>query len=123
MIYNSTDQSDPLNILRALTHKTSVYPKAGSGSTPAMSYVVLGLLGEAGELANKSKKVLRGDYDSFTDPKVYNALLDELADCLWYLDRAAAELGQPLHFLIRRLKEKLEARQAAGTIQGEGDNR
>lgn len=116
-------QTDPLGALSALVARTSVYPKAGQASTAGLAYATLGLAGEAGELGNKVKKILRGDYHGPFDPKVHEGLLDELADCLWYVTAAARECGATPQNLLRRLIIKLEARQANGTIQGEGDKR
>lgn len=114
---------DALGTLWKLVEQTSVYPHAGECFIAGLLYTTLGLTGEAGELANKVKKVLRGDYSSAFDPRVHEALLDELADCLWYITAAGRECGITPTGLIRRLDKKLRARQAAGTIQGEGDKR
>lgn len=113
----------PLQALRAQVRKTWQYPGRGTASNAAISYATLALCGEAGELANKVKKILRGDYPSATSPVIYQQLIDELGDVLWYVDAIAAELGQPLEVIIRRNIEKLNARLSAGTIKGEGDNR
>ena len=106
-----------------LVRETAVYPHAQFGTTESVVYTTLGLVGETGELANKVKKILRGDYSSHTDPRVYEALLDELADCLWYVGACAQELGVHPSALVRRLEQKLLARKSRGTIKGEGDKR
>jgi NTP pyrophosphatase (non-canonical NTP hydrolase) len=79
--------------------------------------VTLGLVGEAGEFANKVKKITRdGDYNHF-------ALMRELGDILWYIAMAADELGISLETIAWDNIEKLTERKIRGTLHGEGDNR
>jgi NTP pyrophosphatase (non-canonical NTP hydrolase) len=85
-----------------------------------LSYTSLGLAGEAGELANKIKKLLRRDSNTgsyFTRAE----LCDELGDVLWYVAAMASELGYSLDEIAARNVEKLEARAANDTIKGSGD--
>lgn len=97
--------------------KTAIYPGAGTGEDYALAYVALGLAGEAGEFANKIKKVLRdGTFDA-------ESLASELGDVLWYLAQAATELGTNLNLIARDNAEKLADRQDRGTLQGNGDTR
>ncbi len=91
---------------------TAIYPKA-----KGLEYTTLGLVGEAGELANKVKKILRGDSVDFF------ALRDELGDVLWYVAALATELGYPLEIVAKRNLEKLASRKERGVTKGEGDNR
>ena len=63
---------------------TKIYPQEHN-----VIYPTLGLVGEAGELANKVKKVLRGDT---TLPEVQTAIISELGDCLWYMAALATDL-------------------------------
>lgn len=95
---------------------TAVYPK-----DKVPSYATLGLVGEAGELANKVKKLLRGDY--VLDEKVKGDLVSELGDVLWYAAALATDLGVSLSDVAYFNIEKLAARKAANTIKGTGDNR
>lgn len=99
---------------------TAIYPDAGQQNATAISYVTLGLLGEAGEIANKFKKVLRGDIP-LDEGK--SALVDELGDVLWYLTRLAAELGVSLDELQDANAAKLLSRKERGVIRGSGDTR
>ena len=78
------------------------------------------MLGEAGEVANKYKKVLRGDYP-ITD--VREGLLDELGDVLWYVNAAIRDLGGTLEGVASKNIEKLQRRRENNTIMGSGDNR
>ena len=99
---------------------TAVYPKQ-----QALPYLALGLSGEAAEVANKVKKILRGDYDN--DPeKAEEALHNismELGDTLWYIAVLASELGTNLELVATSNLDKLAARAEANTIKGSGDDR
>ena len=92
----------------------------GIGNT--VGYPILGLVGEAGEIANKYKKVLRDDEGKLTDEK-REALIDELGDVMWYTAALARDLGTNLEEVCRKNLSKLGARLAAGTIKGSGDKR
>lgn len=98
--------------------KTALYPR--DTRREAMAYVVIGLAGEAGEVANKFKKYMRGD-------KVLTAIKDEIADemgdILWYLAALANELDLSLDDIARRNLEKLDDRANRNIIKGDGDNR
>lgn len=96
---------------------TAIY---GLGS--AVSYPILGLCGESGELANKYKKVLRDDSGVIT-PEKNVALRDELGDVLWYAAAIARDLGTNLEDIAIMNITKLQARRTLGTIHGSGDNR
>lgn len=47
-------------------------------------YLALGLVNEAGEVAGKIKKKIRGDYDGL-DTQFVQDVKGEVGDCLWYL--------------------------------------
>lgn len=99
------------------TRTTSVYPGANEHSFSEVLYLTLGLASEAGEVAGKVKKIVRGDK---VDPESYVA---ELGDVLWYLVRLADNIGLTLEDLAELNSSKLSKRKEAGTIQGEGDKR
>lgn len=96
---------------------TAIY---GEGN--AINYPILGLTGEAGELANKYKKVLRDDGGILT-PEKNIELRDELGDVLWYCAALARDLGCSLEDIATLNIAKLKARKAAGTLRGSGDKR
>ena len=102
------------------TAKTAVYPKTRTGDLSAVSYCALGLSGEAGEVANKVKKLLR-DGDS---PEKRKAIQKEIGDCLWYIARLLDELGG-FHMgeTAQQNTDNLKARAERGTLHGEGENR
>lgn len=87
-----------------------------------LEYVLLGLCGEAGELANKYKKVIRDDGGTLSSDRRL-ALLDEAGDVAWYLARLAFELGSDLDEIMRANVEKLGSRKRRGVISGAGDTR
>ena len=109
-----------LNEYQTLAIRTAQYP-----ADVALSYLALGLVGEAGEVANKVKKILRGDYDD--NPEKAEAVLEavgfELGDTLWYLAVLADELGVELDDVGTANLAKLHKRETDGTIKGTGDNR
>ena len=121
-----------LKKLRDLTRKTASYPSSslvGSSSLEGLVYTVTGLTGEAGEIANKLKKVLRKD-PKYWEPmlcsitgEALDAITQELADVLWYVDSTAFHLGLTTGDLVAILCKKLEGRLGRGVIQGDGDAR
>ena len=82
----------------------------------------LGLTGEAGELADKIKKVYRDDNGVFNQEK-REAIAKELGDALWYLTRLGATLGFSLEEIAKGNIKKLADRAKRGKIGGSGDDR
>lgn len=101
---------------RALT--TAIYPDESK-----ITYPALGLVGEAGEIANKVKKLIR---DEMT-PEVYESkktdIAHEIGDVLWYCSALANDLGMSLSVIAAQNLDKLEDRKRRNTLQGSGDNR
>ena len=85
----------------------------------AIQYTTLGLCSEAGELAGKVKRTMRGDYPELNKE---DALL-EIGDCLWYLSECAKALDSDLETVAKMNIEKLAKRKKIGTIKGTGDHR
>jgi len=83
-------------------------------------YATLGLVGEAGEIANKVKKMQR---DGKTKDDLRSDIGAEIADVLWYCGALATEFGLSLDILAQNNLNKLESRQARGVLGGSGDNR
>lgn len=84
------------------------YP--GRDSIPGLTYAVLALAGEAGELANQMKKVIRDDA-SILSVERRAAMLDELGDVFWYAFAVALELGEDAVAVMAGNIRKLEARR------------
>lgn len=83
-------------------------------------YPTLGLAGEAGEVAEKVKKIIR-DNKSIIDEK--ESVAKELGDVLWYVAAVARDIGYSLEVIAEMNIEKLESRKERGVLQGNGDNR
>lgn len=85
-----------------------------------LTYTTLGLTGEAGEVANKVKKLLRNDGNR---DEIIAGIKSEMGDLLWYLSAMADDLGTTLGEIAEINLEKLRTRYAQGKIQGNGDSR
>lgn len=79
---------------------------------------ILGLVGEAGEVAEKIKKLIRDD-TRFSDQDI----LKELGDVLFYTTALANLYGGSLKMVMKMNIDKLDGRQFRGTLQGSGDDR
>lgn len=89
----------------------------------ALSYAALGLAGEAGEVANKVKKHLRGDKGKTAWVDIQDELADELGDVFWYLFELCHVLSlDPAEVMALNI-DKLQDRQQRGVIKGSGDDR
>jgi NTP pyrophosphatase (non-canonical NTP hydrolase) len=100
------------------SRRTALYPDLGKNFV----YPTLGLAGEAGEVAEKIKKVLRDDGGKVSDEKKQD-ITKELGDVLWYVSQIATELGLSLDDIAKLNIEKLLSRLERGQIKGSGDNR
>ena len=80
-----------------------------------LSYLGLGLNGEAGEVAERLKKRIRDDNEE--------NLKAELGDVLWYTAVLADELGYDLDEIASGNLAKLESRAERNKLQGDGDDR
>ncbi len=97
---------------------TAKYPDLGHNFV----YPTLGLAGEAGEVAEKIKKVLR-DKGGVIDEETKQLIAKELGDVLWYVAQIATELGLSLEDVAAGNIEKLMSRLERGVISGNGDVR
>ena len=78
----------------------------------------LGLVGEAGEVAEKIKKLIR-------DGNRYQAeeIMKELGDVVFYATALANIYGSGLQEVLELNIDKLDSRQKRGKLHGSGDNR
>lgn len=83
---------------------------------------VLGLVGEAGETADKIKKILR-DKDGIVSSEDKDLVVKELGDTLWYTASIARYLDVSLSDIAKGNIEKLESRYQRKKLHGEGDER
>jgi len=107
-----------LNQYQRESRKTALYPDVGNNPI----YPTLGLVGEAGEVADKVKKILR-DKKGVFDKDSKDAIKFELGDVLWYISQLSSELGYELEEVANANLQKLNSRKSRGKIQGSGDNR
>lgn len=98
--------------------KSAKYPNIGDN----ISYPTLGVNGEAGEIAEKVKKILRDKNGEWTKSD-RQAIKKEIGDVLWYCAAIAFEFGLCLEAVAVSNIEKLNRRVENGTIHGEGDDR
>lgn len=104
------------------TDSTAIYPDAGMGTTEAVTYVALGVAGEAGEVAEQIKKLLRDDDGNLTSEREAK-IKKEIGDVLWYLARMCVELDFELDDVAVDNLAKLQSRQRTGALHGEGSSR
>jgi NTP pyrophosphatase (non-canonical NTP hydrolase) len=100
--------------------RSAFYPRVFKNQ--GLYYTALGLVGEAGEIANKVKKIMRDNNGKLT--KINKAdIFDELGDVLWYCASLADELGVNLEDVAINNINKLADRLKRGKIKGSGDKR
>jgi NTP pyrophosphatase (non-canonical NTP hydrolase) len=85
-------------------------------------HLVLGLVGESGEIAERFKKWIR-DMDSDESLIDRDAIAKELGDVLWYVAVLADYLDLSLEDIALSNLDKLASRQRRGVLGGSGDNR
>jgi len=107
---------ETLNYYQSSAVDTAIYPKKAE-----LEYLTLGLSGEAGEIANKVKKILRGDKEF--DEVAKKDLAAELGDVLWYLAVLADALDVRLSQVATDNIRKLMDRKERNVLKGSGDNR
>ena len=98
--------------------ETAIYPEKGNN----LYYPALGLAGEAGEVCNKIKKLMR-DQHGVPTQKQKSDIAQELGDVLWYLATLATELDSHLACIAENNLDKLRSRKVRGVLGGSGDNR
>lgn len=107
---------------------TAIYPQQGKN----LVYCAVALGGEAGEILNKVKKLMRSYglsagvsiEDLIMKPKsrkLLEGIIEELGDVFWYLALAAKELNVTLDQVAEANIHKLSQRVKNNAIEGEGD--
>ena len=85
-------------------------------------YYILGLTGEAGEVADKFKKIYRDTDGDITDTNRV-LILKELGDVLWYVTALAHKLDSNITEVQEINMAKLTSRLKRNVIAGSGDER
>ena len=106
-----------INAYQAAAKETAIYPK-----DTGILYTTLGLNGEAGEVADKVKKIIR-DHGGEMDDAARESIMMELGDVLWYIANLATELGYSLRDIAGTNIQKLQDRQQRIRLHGSGDSR
>ncbi|MCM1075975.1 MAG: nucleoside triphosphate pyrophosphohydrolase family protein [Roseburia sp.] len=106
-----------INEYQAAALTTAVYP-----TDKKIIYPALGMCGEAGEVADKVKKVIRDNAQDFTAEKK-REIAKEIGDVLWYCAVLSHDLGFTLEEVAQMNIDKLKSRKERGKIGGSGDNR
>ena len=104
-----------------------------------ISYMLLNLVGEVGELSSKIAKHIRkgnmtiggkclpnGLHSSLKGEEWLTTdieLMKEAGDILWQLSGVCSVMGWELNDVAKMNLKKLASRQRRGVIDGEGDNR
>ncbi len=106
-----------LNEYQQKALETAIYPQEFKVIYPA-----LGMAGEAGEVADKVKKIIRDNNGKISEEKALE-IAKEVGDVLWYCATMAKDLGFDLEAIAQMNYDKLRSRQERGKIGGNGDNR
>ena len=88
-------QTMTLNEYQQHALETAIYP-----DDRRIIYPTLGLTGEAGEVADKVKKVIRDAHEEFTPEKKLE-IVKEIGDVMWYCATLARDLGYELDDVAR----------------------
>ena len=119
-------------------HKTAEYPtillvtkmtkdikkliEAGLLVDVSFIYSSLGISGEAGEVVEKVKKVVRNDLGRMSYEKK-EQIIKEIGDCFWYLAELCTFMKVDMEDVMEYNIHKLRDRQQRDVICNEGDNR
>ena len=106
-----------LDMYQQVAKTTAIYPRE-----QAIIYPTLGLTGEAGEVANKVKKIIR-DGTNKNNENLVQEISAEIGDCLWYISVLAGDIGVKLSDIANNNLIKLANRKKNNTIHGSGDDR
>lgn len=107
-----------------------VFETAIFADNAGIAYTALGMIGEAGEVAEKVKKMIRGSQSTSNEillanltPEAKADLVKECGDVLWYVTAFLGEIGSDLQTAMDKNVEKLTSRRDRGVLHGSGDNR
>jgi len=113
------------NDYQHLATKTAVFSHGATEKerdTFGLAYTALGLNGEAGEVAELIKKMIRDEAGVLSDDR-REKLKKELGDVLWYLSQHARLAGLSLNEVAEGNLAKLASRADRNKIHGDGSDR
>lgn len=102
--------------------KTDVGTSAQDCLYPGWLYYILGTVGEAGELAEKIKKLFR-DKNGVVDSEFKEEIVKEMGDIQWYMARLADQFDIEFNTIAETNIKKLQSRKKRNKIHGNGDDR
>lgn len=123
------------------TDSTAIYKEKCKTAGEQLLYCVLGLLGEAGEVAEKVKKRIRKGGISALEPdsvvtwekngetltetydEFVEALSPEFGDVIYYWSQGIQRIGQKSSDVAAANMAKLKSRKTRGVLEGSGDKR
>ena len=91
------------------TDKTAIYPDSFNKELTGAVYCGLGLAGEAGEVADELKKIIRNDLGIITAERKKKLCL-EMGDVMWYWLRLTKELDLDINEIMAENLKKLSQR-------------
>lgn len=123
IIYHSCSKAGWYNeVMNMNDYQQAALRTANPDHPNELFHLVLGLVGESGEIAEKMKKLVR-DHDSDESKIDRDDIKKELGDVLWYAAVLASYLDISLDDIATANIEKLASRQRRGVLGGSGDNR
>lgn len=105
---------------QTLAARTAIYSKPGMHYQ--LMYLCMGIAGEAGEVVEKVKKLVRPADVAISEEKRAD-LKKEIGDVLWYLSQLARTLDLSFDEIANENIKKLADRMERGVIHSEGDTR
>ena len=101
---------------------TTAYTSEKNKTLMAQTIWAMGIVGEAGEVIEKWKKIVAYKDGVITEEDTQE-LKKELGDVVWYIAVMADSLGLSFDEVMQLNVDKLKSRQARNVIKGKGDNR
>ena len=102
------------------TRTTAMYPGANEGGIDELTYLMVEVANESGELLGVLKKCIRGDYDV---EELKNKVVPEMGDVMYAFMRLHDALGITPEEVMESNYKKLLDRKNRGKIKGSGDYR
>ena len=115
--YTQPEEEEEENEMEMNSYQEAAFTTA-TAESQNIYYMTMGLTGEAGEIANKVKKVMRDNKRLDLED-----IKHELGDVLWYVAGLSTVLGISLEEVAKANIEKLASRKERGVIGGSGDDR